>query len=119
MFRRRKQKMTVVDGKPALVTFIRDKDGLSAKDFLLIVSILVFFGALLVGFISVIAGRIFSDTFTLGDDYFDLLSAAAPVVMVVVTGVMGVQGVEIFANRNKASDDEELTQEQTKEDDVI
>lgn len=118
MFRRRKQKMTVVDGKPALVTFIRDKDGLSAKDFLLIVSILVFFGALLVGFISVIAGRILSDTFTLGDDYFDLLSAAAPVVMVVVTGVMGVQGVEIFANRNKVND-EELPQEQTKEDDVI
>ena len=94
MFRKRKQSMTV-DGKPAVVTFINDKDGLSAKDFLLIASIVVFFGALTVGFVAVLLGR------ALGDEYFSLLSAAAPVVMVVVTGVMGVQGVEIFANRNQ------------------
>lgn len=97
--------------KDGYVTFLNDKDGLSAKDYLLIISTGVFFLALTIGFISVLLGR------PLGDEYFALLGAADAVVITVVGGIMGVQGVEVFANRNK--DNAESTQEQTKEDDII
>lgn len=97
--------------KDGYVTFLNDKDGLSAKDYLLIISTGVFFLALTIGFISVLFGR------PLGDEYFALLGAADAVVITVVGGIMGVQGVEVFANRNKYNADS--TQHKTEEDDII
>lgn len=77
-------------------TFVNDKDGLSAKDFLLLVSVGVFFAALIVGFIAVLFGK------KLGDEYFLLISAASPVVITVVGGVMGVQVAEIGSDAYKS-----------------
>ena len=108
---RKKNAYVSIDGKPRRVTFLNDADGLSAKDYLLIISTGVFFLALTVGFIFVLFGR------TLGGEYFTLLDAAAPVVITVVGGVMGVQGVETFVNRKR--NDEDLTQDKTEEDDII
>lgn len=92
--------------KDGYLTFLNDSDGISAKDYLLIVSTGVFFIALTVGFIFILTGR------TLGDEYFALLAASAPVVITVVGGVMGVQGVELFVNRDKSDNTKE-------EDDII
>lgn len=94
--------------KDGYLTFLNDADGISAKDYLLIVSTGVFFVALTVGFIFVLMGR------ALGGEYFALLSAAAPVVITVVGGVMGVQGVEMFVNRDKGE-----KENPKEEDDVI
>jgi len=94
------------------LSFMADADGVSAKDYLLLVSTGVFFLALIVGFISVLIGR------PLGGEYFALLDAASPVVMAVVVSVTGMQGVEAFVNRKK--DNAEPTQYKTEsEDDAI
>ena len=108
---RKKRAVVEIDGKPRRVTFLNDEDGMSAKDYLLLISTGVFFTALTVGFIFVLFGR------TLGGEYFTLLDAAAPVVITVVGGVMGVQGVETFVNRKR--DDAVSTQTKTEEDDII
>lgn len=92
---RKKSAVVHIDGKPQRVTFLNDADGLSAKDYLLLISTGVFFLALTVGFISVLIGR------PLGEEYFSLLNAADAVVITVVGGVMSIQGVEVFVNRKQ------------------
>jgi len=109
--KRKKRAVINIDGEPRRVTFWNDDDGMSAKDYLLLISTGVFFTALTVGFIFVLIGR------TLGGEYFTLLDAAAPVVMAVVVSVTGIQGVETFVNRRK--DNAETTQDKTEEEDVI
>ena len=103
----RKQKAVIeIDGKPRRVTFLNDADGLSAKDYLLLVSTGVFFVALTVGFISVLIGR------PLGEEYFALLGAADAVVITVVGGVMSVNVAEII---RRPKDDADSTQNKTEE----
>ena len=103
----RKQKAVIeIDGKPRRVTFLNDADGLSAKDYLLLVSTGVFFVALTVGFISVLIGR------PLGEEYFALLGAADAVVISVVGGVMSVNVAEII---RRPKDNVDSTQNKTEE----
>ena len=93
--------------KDGYVTFLNDADGLSAKDYLLLVSTGVFVVALTVGFISVLIGR------PLGEEYFALLGAADAVVITVVGGVMAVNTAEVL---KRPKDDVKSTES---EDDVI
>lgn len=104
---RKKRAYVDIDGKPRRVTFLNDADGLSAKDYLLLISTGVFFLALTVGFVSVLIGR------PLGEEYFALLGAADAVVITVVGGVMAVNTAEVL---KRPKDDEKLTES---EDDVI
>ena len=97
----RKQK-ALVDGK--WVTFVNDADGLSAKDYLLIISTGVFFVALAVGFVMLAFGL------ELSSEWFGLLEAASPVVITVVAGVMGTQAVQTWADRRQP--DATLTEEE-------
>lgn len=89
------------------LSFMSDSDGVSAKDYLLLVSTGVFFLALTVGFISVLIGR------PLGDEYFALLGAADAVVITVVGGVMSVNVAEVL---KRPKDDVKSTES---EDDAI
>lgn len=70
--------------------FLNDKDGLSAKDYLLLSSTTVFFAFVILGLVMAAFNRPFDTT------YLALLEMVAPVVMTVVAGVMGVQAVESF-----------------------
>lgn len=108
---RRKSAMIEVNGKPQRVHFLNDKDGVSAKDYLLLISTGVFFIALTVGFLFILCGR------KLGEEYFSLLAVASPVVITVVGGVMGVQGVETYVNRKK--DNDEMIPERMREDEEL
>lgn len=81
-------------------TFLTDKDGLSAKDYLLLISTTIFFLFVSIGLILILLQQ------EVGAMYLDLLDMVSPVVMTVVGGVMGVQAVETFTNsrrQNRAS----------------
>ena len=87
-------------------TFLNDEDGLSAKDYLLIVSTSIFFLFVTIGLLLVLFGK------QIDGMYLSLLDMIVPVLMTVVGGVMGVQAVESFSNRksnttnsNKSEDD--------------
>jgi len=101
-------------------TFINDKDGISAKDYLLIISTAVFFGFVIIGLILAL-GNV-----SISDNYMELLNLTAEPLMVIVGGIMGVQAVEVFANRNRKEtvvdvekDDMPIEQYNESEDDVI
>lgn len=85
--------------KDGYVTFLNDEDGLSAKDYLLIVSTTIFFLFIGIGLVLVLIGK------TIDAMYLSLLDMVVPVVMTVVGGVMGVQAVESFSNRNKNNEE--------------
>jgi hypothetical protein len=80
--------------------FLNDSDGLSAKDYLLLVSTSIFFLFIVIGLIMAMFNRSFDD------NYLALLDMVAPVIMTVVGGVMGVQAVETFSNRNSRKEKE-------------
>lgn len=71
-------------------SFLNDKDGVSSKDFLLLVSTTVFFVFIVIGLILVLLGK------KIDDDYISLLDMVAPVLMTVAGGVFGVQAVQEF-----------------------
>lgn len=71
-------------------TFITDDDGMTARDWLIVVSTAVYFTALAIGFAVILFGK------ALDPMYLALLESTMPVVITVVGGVMGVQAVETF-----------------------
>ncbi|MFS1518480.1 hypothetical protein V1503_18765 [Bacillus sp. SCS-151] len=66
-------------------TFVSDKDGLSQKDFLLIISVGVFFLFVSVGLFMILVNK------RLDEMYLELLDIVTPVVIGVTTGIFGVQ----------------------------
>lgn len=92
-----------------LLTFWNDKDGLSAKDYLLIISTFVFFLFITIGLVLVLFDK------KIDEMYLSLLELVVPVVMTVVGGTMGVQAVESFVNRNKGTDTIEQPEKVTNE----
>lgn len=99
MFGRKKK--AKIDDK-GYVTFLNDEDGLSSKDYLLILSTGVFFLFVSIGLIMLLFNR------ELSDMYLQLLDICTPAVITVVGGTMGVQAVESFNNRKKK---DEITDE--------
>lgn len=87
-------------------TFLNDADGFSAKDYLLMISTVVFFLFFGNGLVMVLLGR------TVDGMYLSLLDMVVPVVMTVVGGVMGVQAVESFSNRHNKIESEEINDEE-------
>lgn len=74
-------------------SFLNDKDGVSAKDYLLIISTTIFFLFISIGLVLVLIDK------PIDKMYLSLLDMVVPVLMTVVGGVMGVQAVESFTNR--------------------
>ncbi|UYZ12129.1 hypothetical protein A6764_22175 [Brevibacillus sp. WF146] len=80
-------------------TFLNDQDGLSEKDYLLLVSTTVFFLFVAVGLVLVLMGR------TLDPMYVTLLDMVAPVLMTVAGGVYGVRAVQEFRKQPQTADE--------------
>lgn len=70
--------------------FLNDKDGVSEKDYLLVVSTTVFFLFVVLGLILVLLGK------KIDSQYIDLLEMACPVLMTVAGGVFGVRAVQEY-----------------------
>jgi hypothetical protein len=77
--------------KQKIKTFL--SDGLSERDFLLIISAGVFFLFVTVGLIMVLFNQ------QIDPLYLSLLDMVSPVIMVIVGGLFGVNIAETFANR--------------------
>ena len=75
--------------------FLNDKDGLSMKDYLMLVSSIVFFLFITIGLVLVLFEH------TLDPVYLDLLDTVSPVIMTIVGGVFGVQAVETFRRKEE------------------
>jgi positive regulator of sigma E activity len=80
-------------------TFLNDKDGVSEKDYLLLVSTTVFFLFVAVGLVLVLMGR------TLDAMYVTLLDMVAPVLMTITGGVFGVRAVQEYRRHTPSSDE--------------
>lgn len=89
-------------GKRKRKHFLNDKDGLSAKDYLLLSSTTVFFAFVIIGLVMAACNR------PLDPMYLSLLEMVAPVVMTVVAGVMGVQAVESFRRPDEIGPEETI-----------
>lgn len=77
-----------------MYNFLNDRDGLSSKDYLMLISTTVFFSFVVIGLVLVLFGK------EIDDAYFSLLDSVAPVVMTVVGGTFGVQAVQEFRRRD-------------------
>lgn len=93
-----------------LKTFLTDADGISMKDWLMLLSSTVFFLFITIGLIMSLFGN------SIDPVYLDLLDTVSPVIITITSGVFGVNAVETFVNRKrdkkyKDETEEELTQE--------
>lgn len=75
--------------------FLNDDDGLSAKDYLM----LVFTTPYVVAWVAVLVMAVIGRPMT--DQVVDILQLLSPAVMTIIGGWFGVQAVTEFANRNK------------------
>lgn len=82
----------VVDEKGNLVTFMNDKDGFSARDFLMMVTMGLFSLSFISALVLIILGK------GVNDSFFNLMEAGKPVFITVIGGVMGVQCTEAITN---------------------
>ena len=101
MSKKRKAKID----RDGYVTFLNDEDGLSSKDYLLLLSTGIFFLFVSIGLVLVLFNQ------ELSPMYLQLLEITTPTVITVVGGTMGVQAVESF-NSRKNKRKEEIEEEE-------
>lgn len=92
-------------------TFMNDADGFSTRDYLLVISTMVFFGFVSVGLIMVLIGK---DMSTM---YIDILNMVDAPLMTIIAGVMGVSGIQVIADSKKEQNVEYRTKSPTRPDD--
>jgi hypothetical protein len=80
--------------------FWNDKDGLSSKDYLLLISSTVFFGFVFIGLVLVLLDK------PIDNMYLQLLDMVSPVIMTICGGVFGVQAVEKFRSPSPKPEEE-------------
>lgn len=77
------------------VTFLNDEDGFSAKDYLLVISTVVFFGFIVVGLVLVLFG------IPIHDDYIKLLDMVDLPLMTIIGSVVGYGITEKIVDSKK------------------
>lgn len=93
--------------KNGYVTFLNDEDGFSAKDYLLIISTVVFFGFIVIGLIMILMGL------PIHENYIDLLNMVDSPLMVIVGGIFSINVTEkIVSSKNKRQDDVNYDEEE-------
>lgn len=95
-----------IDERGKFRHFANDKDGLTARDFLMLVTVILFGISFVVGMLVIL----FNDK--ISPDFFTLLDISKPVFITVVTGVMGVQCADVISGaivdkKNNDSKDEQ------------
>ena len=94
--------------KDGYVTFLNDEDGFSAKDYLLIISTVVFFGFITIGLILILCG------IPIDDDYMKLIGMVDAPLMVIVGGIMSINVTEkiVDGRSNKNQQENEYSEEE-------
>lgn len=83
--------------KDGYIHFLNDKDGISARDYLLIISTVVFFGFITVGLVLLLLNK------SIDPMYIELLGMVDAPLMTIVAGIMSINGVQIYADSKKSS----------------
>ena len=91
MPRKRKAKID----KDGYVHFLNDKDGLSSRDYLLIISTAVFFGFITIGLVMLLFNQ------RIDPMYIELLGMVDAPLMTIVAGIMSVNGIQIYTENKK------------------
>jgi len=76
-------------------TFLNDSDGITQRDYLLLISTSVFFLFIAVGLTILLIGR------PLDEMYLRLVDIVTPVIMTIVASVFTIEGVEKVTNEMK------------------
>lgn len=87
-------------------TFLSDEDGLSSKDYLLLVSTSLFFIFITIGLVLVLLD------YKIDNMYINLLEMVSPVVMTIVGSVAGVEITQKIVDRNKKENEEIKTDDE-------
>lgn len=110
----RKKKVKVEVDEKGFLTFLKDKDGVSERDYLLLVTSSVFFGGIAIGLIVTIVGMFFG--FELPDVYIELIKTMDIVVTTIVGGIFAVKATQTYMDKKNRNYDDE---ENNGEDDVV
>lgn len=96
--------------------FLNDSDGLSQRDFLLLISAFMFFTFVFIGLVMELFRTLGLVNESITSVYLQLLDMVSPVVMTIVGGVFGVTAVEKFTDKkNDKNDEGDNKQERYKE----
>lgn len=97
------------------VTFLTDEDGVSEKDYLIILTSLIFFGGIGVGLIYSLIGTIFG--LELPDKYIELIKVMDIPLGIILGGVFTVKTAQtIVSRRTDGNSENETVLEVNKED---
>lgn len=91
--------------KHGIVTFLNDSDGVTERDWLILLTSVVFFGGIGLGLFVILTGMFFS--FDLPPIYIDLIQTMSAPIGVILGGLFAVKGVQTWKDGKKESYNEE------------
>lgn len=97
-----------IDDK-GFLTFLQDSDGVSERDYLLLITTSVFFGGIAFGLIFTIVGMFFG--FELPSVYIELIKTMDIVVTTIVGGIFAVKATQSFIDNKNNKESEESNRE--------
>ena len=93
MFKKKNIKASV--DKDGYIHFLNDRDGFSSRDYLLLISTVVFFGFITIGLVMLLCNQ------RIDPMYIELLSMVDAPLMTIVAGIMSVNGIQIYTENKK------------------
>lgn len=106
----KKSKIKAKVNDEGFLTFLKDDDGVSERDYLLLITTSVFFGGIAIGLIFTIVGMFFG--FELPQIYIELIKSMDIVVTTIVGGIFAVKATQAYIDnkeyKNKENEDGEL-----------
>ena len=101
-----KKKVKAEIDKDGKLTFLTDEDGVSERDYLILITSIVFFGGIAIGLFTTLLGMFMG--FELPDKYIQLVEAMDTVIITIVGGLFTVKATQTLVNRkpNNNSDNE-------------
>ena len=87
--------------KDGYVTFLNDDDGFSAKDYLLLISTVIFFGFITIGPVLILCG------ISINEDYMKLLEMVDTPLMVIISAVTGSNMVQYVTDKKSVTSSKE------------
>lgn len=96
--------------KKGVLTFLEDEDGVTERDWVILLTSSVFFGGIAIGMIVVILGMFFG--FTLPPQYIELIKTMDAPIGIILGGLFAVKGVQTWSeNRGTKKEEREYIEE--------
>lgn len=85
--------------KKGVLTFLEDEDGVTERDWVILLTSTVFFGGIAIGMFVVILGMFFG--FTLPPQYIELIKTMDAPIGIILGGLFAVKGVQTWSEGRK------------------